>query len=221
MSRPPLLLPIVIAPDPVLERKAEAINEITDDIRQLLHDMLFTMYDAPGIGLAAPQVGKSLRVIVVDTRRHRHTDNTVEDDLDANATESGEPMEYEESEGLKDIDPGEAGPFLMINPEIIESSDNARAYDEGCLSFPEEYAEVVRPDTVRIRYLDELGTPQELFAEGLLATCIQHEIDHLDGINFVDHLSRLKRTTIMKRMKKRRERDELDLLPESSLSQPL
>ena len=133
-----------------------------------MDDMLETMYDAPGIGLAAPQIGELARVIVLDIDR----------------------------EDVK------TGKLCMANPEIIEASDEDATYEEGCLSVPEHYADVVRPAKVTVRYLDRDNAKQELSCEGLLATCIQHEIDHLDGILFVDHLSALKRNMIMRRLAK-------------------
>ena len=162
------ILPILVAPHPVLKQKCEPVAEVTDDIRQLLDDMLATMYDAPGVGLAAPQVGVSKRILVVDC-------------------------------APRDADPQ---PMKLINPEIITASDELSTYEEGCLSFPDQYADVKRPARVTVRYLDENGTQQEIDADGLLATCIQHEIDHLDGIVFVDHLSTVKRGMIMRKLQK-------------------
>ena len=162
------ILPILVAPHPVLKQKCEPVAEVTDDIRQLLDDMLATMYDAPGVGLAAPQVGVSKRILVVDC-------------------------------APRDADPQ---PMKLINPEIVSASDDLSTYEEGCLSFPDQYADVKRPSRVTVRYLDENGTRQEVDAGGLLATCIQHEIDHLDGIVFVDHLSTVKRGMIMRKLQK-------------------
>lgn len=174
------LLPIIIAPDPRLKIIAEPVEQVDDDIRQLMDDMLETMYAAPGIGLAAPQVGSTKRVIVIDVQK---------DD------------EAEESEST-------ANPIRMANPEIIEVSDYDRTHDEGCLSLPEYYAEIDRPDTVRVRYLDENNETQELDADELLATCIQHEIDHLDGILFVDHITALKRNMILRKLTKMKKQTE-------------
>ena len=133
-----------------------------------MDDMLETMYAAPGIGLAAPQVGELKRIIVVDIAR-----------------EDEEPA-----------------PLAMANPELLWVSDEDAAYDEGCLSLPEHYAEVVRPASIRLRYLDRENEIRELEADGLLATCIQHEIDHLDGVLFVDHISALKRNMILRKLLK-------------------
>ena len=168
------ILPIVIAPDPRLKIKAEPVEAVDDAVRQLMDDMLETMYDAPGIGLAAPQVGETCRVIVVDV--------SPEED--------------------------ERNPLCLANPELTWLSDDDRPHEEGCLSLPEHYAEVVRPDAIRITYLDRNNKPQELEADGLLATCIQHEMDHLDGILFVDHVSSLKRNMILRKLTKAKKLDQ-------------
>ncbi|HEY5609308.1 MAG TPA: peptide deformylase [Alphaproteobacteria bacterium] len=161
------ILPILVAPDPRLKRTAQRVVRVDDAIRQLMDDMLETLYAAPGLGLAAPQVGVTKRVLVVD------------------------------------IGKGEARkPLLMANPEIVSASDELATYEEGCLSFPEQFAEVERPAKVRIRYIDHENEIREVEAEGLLATCIQHEMDHLDGVLFVDHISALKRGIILRKMKK-------------------
>ncbi len=173
------ILPIVIAPDPLLKERSHPVQTITDEIRTLAADMFETMYASNGIGLAAVQVGVLKRLIVVDTEwgSSRYSDN--------------------ESDERK---PG--NPIVLINPEIVTSSEELRAYDEGCLSFPGQYSEVTRPDSVTIRYLDLDGKEQTLEADGLLATCIQHEIDHMNGVVFVDHVSRLKRDMILRKLKK-------------------
>lgn len=168
------LLPILIAPNPILKKVAEPVAIVDDEIRTLLDDMLATMYAAPGIGLAAPQVGVSKRILVMD---------------------------------ISPIDAGPA-PMKFINPEIIEKSDEINVYEEGCLSFPEQFADVKRPAEATIRYLDEQGARQEIHADGLFATCIQHEIDHLNGIVFVDYLSSTKRGMIMRKLKKQQKLDE-------------
>ncbi len=168
------LLPIIIAPDPRLKQIAAPVARVDDRIRQLMDDLLETMYQAPGIGLAAPQVGVLKRVIVVDI--------SVKDEARA--------------------------PLRMANPELIEVSDENAHYEEGCLSLPEHYAEVVRPVRVRVRYLDHENEIRELDAEELLATCIQHEMDHLDGILFVDHLSALKRNMILRKLTKAKKADK-------------
>jgi len=162
------LRPILVAPDPVLKAKAKPVEAVDDELRLLMDDMLETMYDAPGIGLAAPQVGVSKRVIVMDIAR--------EDEPKA--------------------------PLCMANPELVWVSDDDSVYEEGCLSVPEHYADVARPAEIRVKYLDRDGKPQELKADGLLATVIQHEMDHLEGILFIDHLSSLKRNMILRKLLK-------------------
>ena len=161
------LIPIVKIPDPVLRQITKPVEEITDGVRQLLDDMAATMYDAPGIGLAAPQINVSQRLVVIDCSK---------DDL---------PELYK-----------------MVNPEIITLSEKYSVLEEGCLSIPDQTAEVKRPAEVSIRYLDEKGATQTLTADGILAACIQHEIDHLNGVLFIDHISRLKRDMITRRVMK-------------------
>jgi peptide deformylase len=166
-------LPIVWAPDPILKTKCAHVTFIGEEEKQLMKDMLDTMYAAPGVGLAAPQVGITKRIIVIDCAR------------------TDEP----------------AAPYQMVNPELIKSSMDELANEEGCLSLPGHYADVSRPATARVKYLDENGCQQIIDADGLLAVCIQHEIDHINGILFVDHLSSLKRNMILKKMvKAKRER---------------
>ena len=159
---------ILTAPDPRLREISKPVELVDDDIRELMDDMLETMYDAPGIGLAAIQVGVPLRVIVMD---------------------------------LADKDE-EPDPRFFINPVISNPATETKPYDEGCLSVPAFYEEVDRPETCVVDYLDRDGTPQRLEAEGLLAVCIQHEMDHLNGVLFIDHLSRLKRDRILRKLKK-------------------
>ena len=176
-------LPIIIAPDPRLKKKAKKVERVDDETRRLMDDMLETMYAAPGIGLAAPQVGVLKRVIVVDI-----------------ATEDEEPK-----------------PLRMANPELIRVSDEDASYNEGCLSLPEHYADVVRPASIRVRYLDENDELRELDADGLLATCIQHEMDHLDGVLFVDHISALKRNMILRKLLKAKKEEAADARPEPAV----
>ncbi len=164
------VLPILTAPDPILKSKSKPVAAVDARIRALLADMLETMYHAPGIGLAAPQIGVLERVIVMDTGR------TEED----------------------------RAPISMVNPEIIWASDEDNTYEEGCLSVPEHYSNVVRPAAVKVRYLDQTGARKELHADGLLATVVQHEMDHLDGVLFIDHLSSLKRNMILRKLLKAR-----------------
>ncbi|CAO3401400.1 peptide deformylase [Azospirillum sp. 11R-A] len=161
-------LPILVAPHPILKRKAQPVAEVDARVVKLMDDMVETMYDAVGIGLAAPQVGVLDRVIVVDVH------------------EKGEPP----------------NPIRLANPEIVWSSDEKAVCEEGCLSVPEQYADVTRPVRIRVRYLDEKNQPQEIEADGMLATCIQHEIDHLNGVLFVDYLSILKRNILLKKVQK-------------------
>ena len=161
---------ILVAPDPILKAKAKPVEAVDDELRTLAADMLETMYDAPGIGLAAPQIGESRRLIVFDISR---------DD---------EPK----------------APHFMANPELVWVSDEDATYEEGCLSVPEHYADVVRPARIRVKFLDQGGKQREMEAEGLLATVIQHEMDHLDGILFIDHLSNLKRNMILRKLLKSR-----------------
>lgn len=171
------ILPIIWAPDPILKTKCKSVETVDDTVRRLANDMLETMYLAPGIGLAAPQVGLDRRVVVIDVSR----------------------------------DGEERAPLQMINPEIVWSSDEGQVYEEGCLSLPEMFATVERPAEVKVSYINLDGKKQNIEADGLLAVCLQHEIDHLDGILFVDHLSALKRNMIIKKMikaKKVRETDD-------------
>ncbi|MET0259370.1 MAG: peptide deformylase [Methylobacterium sp.] len=165
--------PLVILPDPVLRQASEPVRAITPEIEALAKDMLDTMYDAPGVGLAAIQIGVAKRVVTIDT-------NKEEDARD---------------------------PTVFINPEIVWSSEELRIYDEGCLSIPEYYGEVERPDRVRVRYMNLKGETVETEADGLLATCLQHEIDHLNGVLFIDHLSKLKRDRVVKKFAKAAKRD--------------
>lgn len=173
------LLPIIIAPDPVLKQQSVAVEAVTDEVRALLDDMLETMYRAGGIGLAAVQVGVLKKLIVVDVH-------------------------------WRDEETSSREPLKLINAEILWDSDEESSYNEGCLSFPDQYSEVVRPKEVKVSYIDENGQKQELQASGLLATCIQHEIDHTNGITFVDHISRLKRGIILKKLEKAKRNGEFD-----------
>jgi peptide deformylase len=162
------LLPIITAPDPRLKIKARTVAKVDDKVRRLMDDMLETMYQAIGIGLAAPQVGVAQRVIVIDAARDGEKPN----------------------------------PIRMANPEILWRSEEGVVANEGCLSLPEHYADVTRAAEIRVRYLDHQNEIREMPAKGLLATCIQHEIDHLDGVLFVDHISTLKRGMILRKLAK-------------------
>jgi peptide deformylase len=170
---------ILEVPDPLLRQKSTPVEKVDDEVRSLIADMFETMYDAPGIGLAAIQVGVPKRILVIDLQEPEE--------------EGGEPV--------KD-------PRVFINPEILDSSDQEVPYTEGCLSVPDQYAEVDRPDRIRARWLDENGDAHEADIEGLLATCLQHEMDHLEGVLFIDHLSRLKREMILKKLAKLRKEQE-------------
>ena len=160
--------PLVILPDPVLRQLSKPVERVDEPLRKLAGDMLDTMYHAPGIGLAAIQIGEPLRMLVIDLAK--------EDEPKA--------------------------PQIFINPEIVESSADRSVYEEGCLSIPDYYAEVERPAAVRVKFLDGDGVEREIEADGLLATCLQHEIDHLNGVLFIDHISRLKREMVVKKFKK-------------------
>jgi peptide deformylase len=168
--------PLLKLPDAKLRLVSEPVGEVTGEVRRLAADMLDTMYDAPGIGLAAIQIGVPKRVVVIDLGR----------------TEE------------------ERRPLVFIDPEITWTSEEMRAHEEGCLSIPEYYEEVERPDRVKVRYRDLDGNVVEAEADGILATCIQHEIDHLNGVLFIDHLSRLKRSRVLRKFEKAAKRDTVD-----------
>mgnify|MGYP001181932953 FL=1 len=159
---------ILTEPDPFLRQKSENVEVVNDEIRTLMDDMLQTMYDAPGIGLAAIQIGVAKRVIVIDLSKNEEKKN----------------------------------PLYFVNPEIINKSKNDASYEEGCLSVPNQFAEIERPKKCEVEYLDYNGKKKFLLAEGLLATCIQHEMDHLEGILFIDYLSKLKKSMIIKKLSK-------------------
>jgi len=169
------LLEILEVPDPRLRQVSTPVEEVTDETRRLIADMLETMYEAPGIGLAAVQVGVPIRLLVIDLQEPEE--------------EGGEP--------LKD-------PRVFINPELSGHSDQEVPYTEGCLSVPDQYAEVDRPDRIRARWLDENGKAHDEEITGLLAVVLQHEMDHLEGVLFIDHLSRLKREMILRKIAKAR-----------------
>ena len=168
------LRPLVILPDAQLRRVSKPVETVTPAIRTLVDDMFETMYDAPGIGLAAIQIGEPVRVVTIDLSK---------------PAPEGEP-------------PSPREPQVFINPEVTWSSEELSSYEEGCLSIPEYYEEVERPARVRVRFTGIDGTTQEIEADGLLATCLQHEIDHLNGVLFIDHLSRLKRERVTKKFAK-------------------
>ena len=160
---------ILTEPDPFLRQVSHNIDKVDSETRKLMDDMLETMYSAPGIGLAAIQIGVPKRVIVIDLSKEE-----------------------------------EKTPLYFVNPKIIIKSKNNSTYEEGCLSVPGQFAEVDRPDQCHVDYLDYQGHPQQLKAKGLLATCIQHEIDHLEGILFIDYLSKMKKSFIIKKLSKQK-----------------
>lgn len=183
------ILPIVLSPDPLLNEVSKPVDKVDDELRKFMDDMLATMYNASGIGLAAVQVGELKRVLVMDT--NYEVDNCTTHKPEGGCCDNGVVVKNGE-------------PVFMVNPEIIEKSKEMYTYKEGCLSFPEAFSDVKRPKRVKIKYLDYNGKENEVEYEGILAVCVQHEIDHLDGITFVDHLSRMKRDIIMKKLLKRR-----------------
>ena len=159
---------ILTEPNEILRQKSSPVEKVDSDLQKLMDDMLETMYAAPGIGLAAIQIGVPKRVIVMDLSRKHESKN----------------------------------PMFFVNPEIITKSKNNSTYEEGCLSVPDQFAEIDRPDKCHVKYLNYHGKPEEIKAEGMLATCIQHEMDHLEGILFIDYLSKLKRSIIIKKLSK-------------------
>ena len=161
---------ILTEPNPFLRQKSKPVDKVDDSVRELMDDMLETMYKAPGIGLAAIQIGMPKRIIVLDISKN----------------------------------PEKKEPMYFVNPEIVSASKNDATYEEGCLSVPGQFAEIDRPDKCHVKYLDYNGETKELKAEGLLATCIQHEIDHLEGILFIDYLSKLKKSMIIKKLSKQK-----------------
>ncbi len=161
---------IVTIPDPILKKKSLPIKNVDSSVKKLMDDMLETMYAAPGIGLAAVQVGVLKRVVVIDLSKKEEKKN----------------------------------PLFFVNPEIISTSEEQVSYEEGCLSIPNQFAEIKRPNRCHVKYLDYNGRKKDLKADGLLATCIQHEIDHLNGILFIDYLSKLKKDLILKKVIKQK-----------------
>ena len=166
--------PIIILPDARLRQASQPVKTVDDALRKLMDEMVETMHDAPGIGLAAIQIGVPQRIVVLDLAK------------------KGEPPQ----------------PQFFVNPEIVWSSEEKSVYEEGCLSIPEYYEEVERPARIRARYLDRDGAPQEIEAEGLMATALQHEIDHTNGVLFIDHISKLKRDRVIKKFIKQAKQKE-------------
>lgn len=188
------LYDIVLVPDPVLKQKSEAVGEVNDAVRAQIDKMFSTMYDAPGIGLAANQVGIANRVFVMDC---------APDGWEYGGESDGAKIiqsTYRSGEGQED-EP-DKHPIVMANPEIVWRSEDKSVFQEGCLSIPQQYAEIVRPASVRVKYLDYDGKVQEQEFSGLPAHCVQHEMDHLDGVLFVDYLSTLKRNMIIRKVEK-------------------
>ena len=169
-----MLRKIIIEPDPILRKKCEPLEKVDTDTKKLMDDMLETMYAAPGIGLAAVQIGILKRLVVIDISRDEEKKN----------------------------------PIFLINPEIINQSKQTSVYEEGCLSIPGQFAEIERPAECTLKYFDYNGKEKELKAGGLLATCIQHEVDHLNGILFIDYLSKLKKDMIIKKLVKKKKEIE-------------
>lgn len=169
------ILPILEAPDPRLRVKSSPVEAVDDDLRKLIADMFETMYDAPGIGLAAIQVGVPKRLLVMDLQERE--------------------SEEEDAEPVRN-------PRVFVNPELYDPSLELSVYNEGCLSVPDQFAEVERPAVIHARWLDENGVAHDERLDGLLATCLQHEMDHLEGVLFIDRLSKLKRDMILKKLKK-------------------
>ena len=179
------ILPILEVPDPRLKTVSEPVTVFDDKLQTLVDDMFETMHDAPGIGLAAIQVGVPQRLLVIDLKEPVEHDH-----------EHGEQCDHDH-EVIKD-------PKVFINPEILDPSEDLNVYSEGCLSVPDQYADVERPATITARWQDVTGKSHEEQIDGLLATCLQHEMDHLEGILFIDHLSRLKRKMVLKKLEKLR-----------------
>jgi peptide deformylase len=160
--------PLIILPEPMLKAPSRKLERVDAHARKLAADMLETMYDAPGIGLAAVQIGEPVRMLVIDLAK----------------------------------DPEPKAPQVFINPEVVWSSDERSVYEEGCLSIPDYYADVERPASVKVRHIDLDGKEREITAEGLFSTCLQHEIDHLNGVLFIDHISKLKRQIVVRKFTK-------------------
>jgi peptide deformylase len=183
------VLQIIEVPDPLLRSTSAPVERVDDDLGRLIKSMFETMYEAPGIGLAAVQVAVPRRLIVIDLQ---------DPDPVAEGEEEGPPVKR---------------PHVFINPEILDRSDARKSYNEGCLSIPDQYAEIERPDTVRARWTDEHGKSREGEFDGLMSVCLQHEVDHLNGVLFIDYLSRLKREMMVKKVvKSRKDREKAAIL---------
>lgn len=180
------ILPLVIAPDPLLKQVSKPVEKVDDALRSFMDDMLQTMYAEAGLGLAAVQVGVLKRILVMD--------------VDYDTDDHGH--HHHDHHGCSGVHVKNTNPLFLVNPEIIEKSADLSSYNEGCLSFPGARAEVIRPTEVTVKFLDYNGKEQIMDMSGILATCVQHEIDHLNGIVFVDHISKLKRDMVLNKMKK-------------------
>jgi len=187
---------IIEVPDPLLKQVSTPVESFDEDLKQLVEDMFETMYAAHGIGLAAVQVGIPKRVLVIDLQEPDYDAEPEICDHDHGEGEGGHSHKHY---------PVKHDKRVFINPEILDPSEDLRTYQEGCLSVPDIYADVDRPAACRVRWQDLEGTTHEEAMEGMLATCLQHEMDHLEGIVFIDHLSRLKRNMAMKKLRKLRE----------------
>ena len=180
------LLEIIEVPDPILRSQSGPVERLDDELQRLIGDMFETMYQAPGIGLAAVQVGVPRRLLIIDLQEPE------------SEAEDAEPVRK---------------PHVFVNPEILYRSDTRKSYNEGCLSIPEQYAEIERPDVVRARWTDEKGRDREGEFDGLMSVCLQHEVDHLNGVLFIDYLSRLKRDILIKKVvKSRKDREKAAIL---------
>ena len=177
---------ILTEPNKILRQKSLSVENVDKDIQILMDDMLETLYAAPGIGLAAIQIGVAKRVIVMDLQRDRDRDGDKDKDIDKEVKKN---------------------PLYFVNPEIVWKSEDKLTYEEGCLSVPNQFAEIDRPKECNVKYQDYTGRSQEIKADGLLAICIQHEIDHLEGILFIDYLSKLKKEIIIKKLSKQKKED--------------
>ena len=183
------MMKIITLPNPILIKKSDPIDKVDNKIKKLMDEMLNTMYKAPGIGLAAPQIGINKRIIVMDT--------------------SPRPgLKRYQEEKIEKIEKIKPNPIQMANPELMWLSDKKGKDEEGCLSIPGFMGEVIRPSSCKVKYLDRNGESKELLAKGLLARCIQHEIDHINGILFIDHLSKTKKDMILRKIKKQQKEKE-------------
>ncbi len=178
------ILPLVIAPNPLLKQVSKSVDKVDDELRKFMDDMLQTMYAEEGLGLAAVQVGVLKRILVMDVDYEK------------------DDHHHHDHQGCSGVHVHNTNPLFLVNPKIIDQSKDESTYNEGCLSFPGARAQVTRPESVKVKFLDYYGKEKIIEMDGILATCVQHEIDHLNGITFVDHISKLKRDVIINKMKK-------------------